>query len=182
MMIVLKCANCAANLDVKEGVGHLTCGYCGAQQMVERSGGAVWLSVEQSINRVQRGTDRTAAELALTRLGGEHQQAMYHVARLNALIGSLNQNCFILPFVLSVTLAIVVMCSVVSAMSGHPDSIAPVIIGVLIWTVVTAAAIVAAVRLYRTRRGELENEKSGWEQTVDGLRSQIEQNRKIANG
>ena len=48
------------------------CGYCGNQQMVERKGGTVALKrVVDAIQRVQTGTDKTAAELALRRLGEE---------------------------------------------------------------------------------------------------------------
>lgn len=45
------------------------CGYCGANQIVERSGGTVSLElVSGAIRKVQAGTDKTAAELALKRL------------------------------------------------------------------------------------------------------------------
>lgn len=58
------------------GYGHIDCGYCGTQQRVERAGGVVALKrVEGAIKAVQRGTDRTAAELALIRLEKEIAEA-----------------------------------------------------------------------------------------------------------
>jgi len=42
------------------------CGYCGSNLIVERKGGTVSLkSVTDAIGKVQIGTDKTAAELAL---------------------------------------------------------------------------------------------------------------------
>jgi hypothetical protein len=65
----LSCSNCSAPLEVSEDVEKLTCGYCGSAQILERSGGAISLKkVETAIHAVQRGTDRTAAELAIPRL------------------------------------------------------------------------------------------------------------------
>ncbi len=50
------------------------CGYCGTEQIVERKGGTVILKgLSEAINRVQAGTDKTAAELALRRLTDEMQ-------------------------------------------------------------------------------------------------------------
>lgn len=48
------------------------CGYCGTEQIVRRQGGTVSLKmVTEAISRVQTGTDRTAAELAIRRLTEE---------------------------------------------------------------------------------------------------------------
>ena len=51
------------------------CGYCGASQTVERSGGTVSLKLlTTAIRQVQTGTDKTAAELAIKRLTVEMQE------------------------------------------------------------------------------------------------------------
>jgi hypothetical protein len=53
---------------------NFACGYCGASQIVSRSGGTVSLRLlSEGIKRVQAGTDKTAAELALKRLKQEYQ-------------------------------------------------------------------------------------------------------------
>ena len=67
--ITLKCTGCGASLDITPDLDVFSCGYCGARQLVRRSGGTVSLKpVEEAISRVQQGTDRTAAELAVRRL------------------------------------------------------------------------------------------------------------------
>lgn len=68
----MNCASCGANLEIKTDTNSFTCGYCGASQLVERHGGTVSLKlVTDSIARVQVGTDKTAAELAIVRLKNE---------------------------------------------------------------------------------------------------------------
>ncbi len=70
--IILKCPNCSANLDITPQMESFACGYCGTQQMVQRSGGTVSLKlIGDAIARVQVGTDRTASELAVRRLRGD---------------------------------------------------------------------------------------------------------------
>jgi hypothetical protein len=77
----LKCASCSAPLQIKPETTEFACAYCGAAQIVDRSGGAVTLElVTDAISKVQQGTDRTAAELALVRLN----------AKLNALYEELD--------------------------------------------------------------------------------------------
>lgn len=71
-MLKLECVNCGAPLEIGPDLDSFACGYCGAQQRVRRQGGVVSLQkVETAIKAVQRGTDRTAAELALPRLHRE---------------------------------------------------------------------------------------------------------------
>ena len=67
--ITLKCPSCGANLAITPEMDTFACGYCGTQQMVQRNGGTVSLKlIGEAIARVQLGTDRTAAELAIRRL------------------------------------------------------------------------------------------------------------------
>ena len=66
--IVLKCPNCAGMLEVEHGMEHFTCAYCGVEIMARRRGGTVVLqAIESAIGKVQVGTDKTAAELAIVR-------------------------------------------------------------------------------------------------------------------
>jgi DNA-directed RNA polymerase subunit RPC12/RpoP len=74
-MFSLKCANCAAPLQIKLEVSDFACAYCGVTQIVDRSGGTISLSlVADTLGRVERGTDRTASELALVRLKSERRR------------------------------------------------------------------------------------------------------------
>ena len=71
-IISLKCPNCGAGISVTPELDVFACGYCGAQQMVQRGSGTVSLKLlGEAIARVQYGTDRTAAELAIRRLREE---------------------------------------------------------------------------------------------------------------
>lgn len=70
--VSLKCPSCAGKLDVYQDMERFACGYCGAEALVDRRGGSVSLKcLTAVIENVQRGTDKTAAELALTRLQKE---------------------------------------------------------------------------------------------------------------
>jgi hypothetical protein len=71
-LLRLACVSCGAPLEIGPELSTFACSYCGSQQRVERKGGVVALQkVETAIRAVQRGTDRTAAELALPRLRKE---------------------------------------------------------------------------------------------------------------
>lgn len=65
----LNCVSCNSNLEIPLDVEKFVCSYCGTQQIVERKGGITILKeVVDAIGKVQTGTDKTAAELALQRL------------------------------------------------------------------------------------------------------------------
>lgn len=65
----LKCPSCGAALEITSEMDRFACGFCGTEQIVQRQGGTVVLKLlGDAIARVQLGTDRTAAELALRRL------------------------------------------------------------------------------------------------------------------
>lgn len=70
--ITLSCPNCGANLNITSDMETFACGYCGSRQIVQRHGGTISLKLlGDAIARVQVGTDRTAAELAVRRLREE---------------------------------------------------------------------------------------------------------------
>ena len=59
-------------MEITTEMTSFACGYCGASQIVERQGGTISLRlIEDAIGKVQVGTDKTAAELAIKRLGAE---------------------------------------------------------------------------------------------------------------
>ena len=71
-MVSLKCANYGGDLEIYGDMERFACGYCGSEQIVERRGGTIGLRlVVDAVARVQVGTDKTAAELALVRLDKE---------------------------------------------------------------------------------------------------------------
>jgi hypothetical protein len=66
--ITLQCQRCGGKLDVYEDMERFACAYCGTEMIVQRRGGTVALKlVQEAIKKVQVGTDKTAAELAIAR-------------------------------------------------------------------------------------------------------------------
>lgn len=75
-LLKLSCVNCLAPLEIGEDLERFTCSYCGTAQIVERSAGVIATrKIETALKAVQRGTDRTAAELAVPRLTRELAEA-----------------------------------------------------------------------------------------------------------
>lgn len=78
-VIRLGCVGCGAALEIGQDVNQLACGHCGTSQVVQREGGAIHLKeLAQTLSRVQAGTDKTAAELAIARLTQERDQTTAH--------------------------------------------------------------------------------------------------------
>jgi ribosomal protein S27AE len=119
--ISLKCSNCGANLAIRSDVENLACGHCGASQVVEREGGAIYLrQMAKGISEVTIGTSKTAAELALVRLDQElkdierryNAQQLRHDSRRN-------QNG--IPFLIGVGIAIILPAYAgITLQSGWP--------------------------------------------------------------
>lgn len=81
--ISLQCVNCQANLDITTEMSDFACGYCGAAQTVERSGGTVSLRLSaDGVSKVQTGADETDAELAVKRLKEELRATESSLKRL----------------------------------------------------------------------------------------------------
>jgi hypothetical protein len=71
-IIPFNCASCGSNLEITPDMETFACGYCGTSQIVERRGGTITLRpLTDAVKKIQIGTDRTAAELALKRLSKE---------------------------------------------------------------------------------------------------------------
>lgn len=60
----------------------MACGYCGVQQIVQREGGGVWLSLEKALADVKATADRTNSELTLRRLTEERDAASQRLIEL----------------------------------------------------------------------------------------------------
>jgi hypothetical protein len=72
--IHLTCLICGATLEVPADQGRVVCGYCGSFLEIDRRGETVALRLFDVVARMQAGTERTAAELALVRLKNELYQ------------------------------------------------------------------------------------------------------------
>jgi hypothetical protein len=70
--VTLSCPTCGAKLEVSKEINRFACGHCGNEHIVIRSGGMVSLNpVGEDLKQIQKGTDQTAAELAIRRLTNE---------------------------------------------------------------------------------------------------------------
>ena len=70
--VSLACPHCGGKLEITSDIDRFACMYCGSEQIVNRRGGIISLSlITDAIDKVAVGTDKTAAELALVRLEKE---------------------------------------------------------------------------------------------------------------
>lgn len=83
--VVLSCSNCGARLEITPDIDRFVCLHCGSQQIVRRGGGIISLQpLVQGVERVQRGTDKTAAELAIPRLTKEIAEVEEELRRIES--------------------------------------------------------------------------------------------------
>lgn len=66
-----KCTSCGGSLEIPVNVERWNCPFCGTGFAITRQNGTIGL-IADAIRKVQSGTDKTAAELALKRLAGEY--------------------------------------------------------------------------------------------------------------
>jgi primosomal protein N' len=68
-IINLTCPSCGGKLQISSDVNRFSCGYCGNEQIVVRSGGAITIApVVEGLKEVKSGVDKTASELAIKRI------------------------------------------------------------------------------------------------------------------
>ncbi len=169
--ISLNCANCGAKLDVYDDMERFACGYCGTEMLVQRRGGTVALrAVTDAIKKVQIGTDKTAAELALVRLDKERQQlrAEFDKAQTALATGPPGVACAIL------VAALLLLIGAGMASQGS---------GFLVFSIILSAG--AAIWGYR-RNAEHKREwtqkvAESWSKVVQ-IEREIEENRKTVKG
>jgi ribosomal protein S27AE len=189
-IVKLNCANCGGVLEIHEDMDQFACGYCGSAQIVERRGGTVALKlVVDAVARVQVGTDRTAAELALIRL--EKELASAH-AQWQAAGAKFNQsnNPSSPPAIIGMVLASVVgvlglliLGANLDASAKGPD------VGSLVLSVVLLGGAIAAFifclrqnaeagKRHAAKRLEFE---APYEQRIQELEQSIKKNREMVD-
>lgn len=117
----LKCASCNANLEIKPETTTFVCGFCGASQVVERHGGVISLKLlTDSISKVQAGTDKTAAELAIRRIKEELSDVDVEFKRANLLMNDdlKKITSFFAIILFSVTFIILVVFTIIGLPFG----------------------------------------------------------------
>jgi DNA-directed RNA polymerase subunit RPC12/RpoP len=169
--INLTCANCGGKLEVYDDMERFACGYCGSEMLVQRRGGTVILkAVTEAIHKVQIGTDKTAAELAIVRLNQELEKLKTDYSRMEAQRSSSSGKAGC-GLVLVILLAIS-MIALVPEKPGFGISALVLLIGL---TVLIARQVA--------------KNKNRWTQTLAETKSKIDQtereidrNRKIVRG
>jgi hypothetical protein len=68
----LTCPTCGGKLQITDEIDRFTCAHCGNEHIVKRMGGTISLApVVEGLSNIQVGVDKTASELAITRLREE---------------------------------------------------------------------------------------------------------------
>lgn len=81
--ITLSCPTCGAKLQITQDTDRFACGHCGHEHIVRRQGGIVSLApVMERLDRIESGTNRTAAEMAIARLTREIRELEVEVKKL----------------------------------------------------------------------------------------------------
>lgn len=178
-LLKLSCASCSAPLEIGGDLERFACSYCGAEQIVERSGGIVCLKkVETAIHAVQRSSDRTAAELALVRLDRELDEAQASKA---ALIRTTDQQAIGVPIARALCS---LMAMVIAAM------LAPVLHAVFIgkhfhagylvfWGIAILCVPIAVYRSLRRPPIDIQEPVAEIEARIANIEEQILSNRAI---
>jgi predicted RNA-binding Zn-ribbon protein involved in translation (DUF1610 family) len=183
----LSCSSCGSALQIASDIENFACAYCGTNQIVERAGGVVRLkSVTQAIGRVQVGTDKTAAELALNRLNVEiaeaNQTRWWVMKRLQTRIDSKYQT----KMWLLIGTAFIVMIFVTTLLASvYRGSGLPILVGIGfgIATFIFASRLadqhdlLGVSRLKRERDAEV----FPYDQHIAEIQRKIEHNRSVAN-
>ena len=205
-VIKLSCVSCGSTLDISQSMNRLACGHCGTQQIVERSGGAIHLrGVAEALSKVQVGTDKTAAELAINRISRELEAAHYQRAEKEHYWLSLRTqklyewNAFLAErkkTVNTITIITLIVCLIPFVIAARANS-------VIIYFICLMAAIVGTVLFrnsmnksdkYNPKKlqddcnkefadldGQIARDLSEADKHITALNAKIQQNYQIAN-
>jgi hypothetical protein len=73
--VTLTCPTCGGKLQITADIERFACGYCGNEHIVRRGGGIISLiPVAEDIKGIKISVDKTAAELAISRIKGEIEE------------------------------------------------------------------------------------------------------------
>jgi hypothetical protein len=69
--LALTCLKCGGKLQIRDDKTEFTCPYCGTPHLNNQDGMISLVRIEKSLKNVEKGVDKTAAELAIRRLKEE---------------------------------------------------------------------------------------------------------------
>ncbi|MCC6454208.1 MAG: zinc ribbon domain-containing protein [Caldilineaceae bacterium] len=176
--IALSCTNCGARLEITPDIDRFVCLHCGTQQIVRRGGGIVSLQpLVRGLERVQYGTDKTAAELAIKRLTTEARQAEHEVKEW----GTMPLDDVVPPEIIEQLLPV---AAVVALLGGF---ISVTIVEIAPCGGMLLSLILFCLYLYiRANRRQKAKERADaevevWSIDLQRLRGELEKNRRIVN-
>jgi DNA-directed RNA polymerase subunit RPC12/RpoP len=183
-VLTLSCVNCGAPLEIGPELEAFACSYCGTAQQVERRGGIVALKrVETAIKAVQRGTDRTAAELALVRLAREIAEAEANrelaIEITSKKVASARNGRLGLAIVMYIVSFWLVMMLFVTL---HEKTGKNKFVGAAGTLLMLVAPLVVAVFVFRRTKlpvNEVQKVRDTWDDYLKKLRSQVAANRAL---
>ncbi len=194
MIHQLNCKNCGAKLEVRDDTEIFSCGYCGSQQQVDRTGGIVQLrKIESAINAIRSGTDKTAAELAIVRLEKELPAAERELEDLISTCPPPPRGPQITTFEVLISMALYTFLSLYIIVAATQWAFGPMLFSLSILCLLAyfqyrqgkARKLQKQQAIERYRRDEYEPyEHKYYELTakLDVLKKQLQENRAIANG
>jgi hypothetical protein len=180
-VVSLSCPGCGAALEVGPALTQLACGYCGKVATVERRGATIaLLPMVAAIERVQVGTDRTAAELAMVRLRAELAAAeAAWKARDADLTGRRRRTRDVHVTGLAVPLVLLVIAAIVISKDGYSCG------SVFFLVVSLGIGILVLASLYFNSSSLTAHQQEAWAtymQRAKEIKAQIEKNRLIVDG
>ncbi|MBX3056700.1 MAG: hypothetical protein KF770_09535 [Anaerolineae bacterium] len=136
--VTLTCPSCGGQLQITNDIDRFACGHCGTEHLVRRGGGIVTLApIVEGIKKVQVGTDKMAAELAIVRLEKEINQLNKQIDALNSRYDDIE----ILPTAFGAGIGGLILTSIV-AQNFDAGLIVGVVVFVLAIIVIVALQII----------------------------------------
>lgn len=87
--ITLSCPSCGGRLQIASSIERFACANCGNEHLVRRQGGVIFLApVVETLQNIQTGTDKTASELAISRLKDEIKEIEAFIEKIKYAISS----------------------------------------------------------------------------------------------
>ena len=92
-VITLTCPSCGGRLQITPDINRFVCAHCGNEHVVRRSGGIVSVQpIVEGLHSIQKGTDKTASELAIRRIQEELSSLAWTRQKINEQIAVLQAN------------------------------------------------------------------------------------------
>ena len=158
-IVCLSCESCGAALQIPSKVSQFACASCGVQQVVERTGGAVFLKgASDAIDRIQDSVEKTAAELAYRRLSEEYDAISSRLAAVRKVVKGKNEMAIAFSFILFGPFTLMGMFALLA--DGHPTVITVCLSIGLGGTLLMVAYALATGRRLKPMITRLEEEKA----------------------